>query len=176
MEDFYDSKLIKSKLTKKKKINSRSKGNAFERKVCALLNDRFNTKEFARTPGSGAFATTHKLPDHLKIYGDLITPKNFRFVIECKKGYNKINLNSIFNHSSDLWDFIKKAERDSEACGKPLIIIFQQDRQDILVISKKETFPQEKSFTEPIKNIEFDNYIINLLEDIIKYDDCFFLF
>ena len=77
---------------KKKRKNSRTKGNSFERKVSHILNTHFNTTEFMRSPGSGAFSTTHKLPDHLKFSGDLITPKNFRFIIECKKGYNKENL------------------------------------------------------------------------------------
>jgi Holliday junction resolvase len=74
MKDNYDiSKLNK----KKKKVNSRAKGSTFERQIAKILNERFNTSEFSRTPGSGAFATTHSLPDHLKIYGDLITPQNF---------------------------------------------------------------------------------------------------
>ena len=71
----------------KKRINSRRKGNAFERKISTLLNERFETNEFCRSPGSGAFATTHKLPQHIKVHGDLITPEKFKFVIECKSGY-----------------------------------------------------------------------------------------
>ena len=55
MEDNYDI----SKLKKKKKVNSRTKGATFERQIAAMLNKRFDTKEFSRTPGSGAFATTH---------------------------------------------------------------------------------------------------------------------
>ena len=60
MEDNYDF----SKLKKKKKVNSRAKGSTFERQIAKLLNNRFNTTEFSRTPGSGAFATTHSLPDY----------------------------------------------------------------------------------------------------------------
>ena len=99
MEDNYDI----SKLKKKKKVNSRTKGASFERQIATMLNKRFNTKEFSRTPGSGAFATTHNLPEHLKLHGDLITPKNFRYCIECKKGYNKENLYSLDNYRSDFW-------------------------------------------------------------------------
>ena len=86
MKDSYDMKKLRKK---KKRINSRSKGNSYEREVCKLLNERFETNEFSRTPGSGAFATTHNLPEHLKIYGDVITPIKFKYCIECKKGYNK---------------------------------------------------------------------------------------
>ena len=75
MQDNYDISALK----KKKKVNSRAKGSAFERTIAKQLNEKFETSEFSRTPGSGAFATTHSLPDHLKLYGDLITPQNFRF-------------------------------------------------------------------------------------------------
>jgi Holliday junction resolvase len=98
MEDNFDI----SGLKKKKKVNSRTKGSTFERQIAKKLNERFNTTEFMRSPGSGAFASTHTLPEHLKIHGDLITPKNFKFCIECKKGYNKENLYSLYNNSSDL--------------------------------------------------------------------------
>ena len=65
-----DDILSHGEFGKKKRINSRRKGNAFERKMASQLNERFGTKEFARTPGSGAYATTHQnLPEHLKILG-----------------------------------------------------------------------------------------------------------
>ena len=73
------------KLKKKKRVNSKAKGGAFERQIAKLLNEQFKTKEFNRTPGSGAFATTHDLPEHITVAGDLITPLNFKFCIECKR-------------------------------------------------------------------------------------------
>ena len=96
MKDDYNIKNLRKKKTR---INSRTKGNAFERQVAKLLNQRFDTTEFARSPGSGAFASTHSLPEYLKIYGDLITPIKFRYCIECKKGYNKIQLNNLLDYS-----------------------------------------------------------------------------
>jgi hypothetical protein len=130
MKDNYDI----SSLKKKKKVNSRAKGSTFERQIAKVLNDRFKTTEFSRTPGSGAFATTHSLPDHLKIYGDLITPQNFRYCIECKKGYNSQNLYSLYNYSSEFWGFIEQCEKDSEKCQKIPMVIFKQDRQPTLAI------------------------------------------
>ena len=172
LKDSYDLNLIKAKLTKKKKVNSRTKGNTFERKVCSLLNDRFKTTDFVRTPGSGAFATTHSLPDHLKLWGDLITPKNFKFIIECKKGYNKENINSLFNKSSEVWNFIEKTERGSNASGKYFIIIFQQDRQPILTITRKMILP---TLSNTVKFGQLEEYEINLLEEILKLPDTIFL-
>lgn len=131
MEDNFDL----SKLTKKKRVNSKQKGSTFERSICKQLNERFNTKEFSRTPGSGAFATTHhNLPEHLKIYGDLITPVNFNFCIECKKGYNNISLYSIFDYSSALWEFVEQSRKDAVKCGRIPMVVLKQDRKPTLAI------------------------------------------
>ena len=129
MEDNYDLKKLRQKPKRK---NSRAKGHGFERDVAKLLNDRFDTTEFSRTPGSGAFATTHTLPAHLKIYGDLITPYKFKYCIECKKGYNNINLYSLYNNSSEVWDFLRQTEKDSKKCGRIPMMILKQDRKPIL--------------------------------------------
>jgi len=129
MEDNYDLKNLR---TKPKRKNSRAKGHTFERDIAKMLNNRFNTTEFSRTPGSGAFATTHTLPAHLKIYGDLITPYKFKYCIECKKGYNNINLYSLYNNSSDVWDFLRQCEKDSEKCQRIPMMILKQDRKPIL--------------------------------------------
>ena len=110
MKDDFDV----SPLRKKKKVNSRAKGNRFENKIAKTLNDRFNTKEFCRTPGSGAFATTHTLPEYLKVYGDLITPEKFKFIIECKKGYNEEQVSDLLNPKSKISKMIAKANRYSK--------------------------------------------------------------
>jgi len=163
MDDNYDLNELRKKPKRK---NSRTKGNTFERQIAKLLNNRFKTSEFSRSPGSGAFATTHTLPDHLKIYGDLITPQKFKFCIECKKGYNNQNLYSLYNHSSEIWKFIAQSEKDSGKCGLIPMVIFKQDRQPILAI-----IPQTVAVTEDIKYIEIHNhkhYRVYLFEEFIK--------
>ena len=162
MEDNYDI----SSLKKKKKVNSRAKGSTFERQIANTLNERFNTAEFSRSPGSGAFATTHTLPDYLKIYGDLITPENFKYCIECKKGYNKENLYSLYNYSSHFWKFIDQCEKDSEKCQKIPMVIFKQDRQPTIAV-----VPAHTPFEESLKYIEIHKnktYRIYLFEEILK--------
>lgn len=117
-------------LTKKKRINSRTKGNSFERKIADILNKHYDTTDFMRTPGSGAFATTHKLPKHLQVEGDLITPKDYPWLIECKKGY-KFTISDLMNTKSKFWEIIDKVNNQSIAIDKKPILIFQQNRQDI---------------------------------------------
>jgi len=168
MEDNYKINNLRSKPKRK---NSRTKGNTFERQVAKLLNNRFGTTQFSRSPGSGAFASTHSLPDHLKIYGDLITPEKFRFCIECKKGYNHINLYSLYNYSSDFWKFVEQCEKDSKKCNKLPMIVFKQDRQPILTIVYKDIFTNIDKYIEIHKENPYRVYRVYLFEDIIKSCD-----
>jgi len=165
MEDNYDFSMLK----KKKKVNSRAKGSTFERQIAKLFNNRFNTTEFSRTPGSGAFATTHTLPDYLKIYGDLITPIKFKYCIECKKGYNKENLYSLYNHSSDTWNFIEQCQKDSDKCDKIPMVIFKQDRHPTLAIVPSNIPYQATNFIEIYK--ESKVYRVYLFDDLLKEAD-----
>lgn len=165
MKDDYDI----SPLKKKKKVNSRAKGSSFERQIAKLLNDRLGTTEFSRTPGSGAFATTHSLPDHLKIYGDLITPQNFRYCIECKKGYNNQNLYSLFNKSSEFWKFIEQCQKDSDKCDKLPMVIFKQDRQPTLLIIPHHVELGQIQYYIQIENIDTQSkYRVYLFEEVLK--------
>ena len=163
MEDNYDFSKLKKE---KKRINSRTKGQTFERQVAKLLNESFNTTEFSRSPGSGAFASTHHLPEHLKLYGDLITPKNFKYCIECKKGYNKEDIYSLLDYRSNFYKFIGQCEKDSQSCGKIPLLIYKQDRKPTLAVTVANIFP------EIYKNIiikkDDKEYRIYYLDEILK--------
>jgi len=174
MKDIANISKIKG-TRKRKKVNSRNKGNAFERKVCSLLNHRFNTEDFCRSPGSGAFASTHKLPEHLKIYGDLITPENFKFTIECKKGYNKENLCSFFKPKSEIRKFIKQSEKDAKYSKREPMIILQQDRNTIIVITRKSSYQWDVCEETVIETkLEYKDYIICPLDELLKVGNEFF--
>ena len=156
MKDVFD--LTPLKKTRKKKVNSRAKGNRFENKVAKMLNERFETDEFCRSPGSGAFATTHKLPKHLQLYGDLITPEKFRFVIECKKGYNSEGISELLNPKSNTLSMIAQASRDSVRANKKFLLIVGQDRKDPIVFTNdKPTLVYQT--TSPF--LLFEGYVEN---------------
>ena len=151
---------------KKRKVNSRRKGSNFERGIAKKLNGRFNTEEFMRSPGSGAFATTHKLPQHIKVHGDLITPQNFAFVIECKNGY-KLELDDPFRRKSDFWSFIKQAERDSQASGKDMMVIYKKNaRMELVIVDKPYPINDEMVVNK--------KYYIYNLKDFLALDDVYF--
>ena len=159
------------KLKKKKRVNSKAKGGAFERQIAKMLNEQFETKEFNRTPGSGAFATTHELPEHITVAGDLITPLNFKFCIECKKGYNDQTIFSLLDYNSKIWQFIEQCEKDAKKMNKVPMIIYKQDRKDILVITYKDMFttmiPSITIFKDDVERLTNINYSIYKLKDII---------
>jgi len=115
------------------------------------------------------FATTHSLPDHLKIYGDLITPQNFKYCIECKKGYNNINLYSLYNDSSDFWKFINQCQKDADKCGRKPLVIFKQDRQPTLAILPYNVVPTSKYYTLTLSDKEgMYKYTIYLFDELLK--------
>ena len=161
-----------TKLKKKKRVNSKAKGGAFERKIANLLNEQFETKEFNRTPGSGAFATTHQLPDHITVAGDLITPKKFKFCIECKKGYNDQTIYSLLDYNSKIWQFIEQSEKDAKKLNKMPMIIYKQDRKDTLVITYKDMFttliPSITIFKDNKETLISNTYSIYKLKYILN--------
>jgi len=141
MEDNYNlSELIKPKSKRK---NSKNKGHRFENDIAKMLNEKFNSKEFSRTPGSGAYATSHNLPEHLTIYGDLITPKKFKFCIECKRGYSDMKFDALIDCNADIWKFIEQAEKDAKKADKDFLLIWKPDRRAATAFfpARKEYIP-----------------------------------
>ena len=167
MSENYESLLGFGDFSKKKRVNSKRKGSNFERKIAKMLNERLDTKEFSRTPGSGAFATTHKgLPDHMKIQGDLITPSGFPFVIECKNGYD-VQLDDLFKRKSDFFSFIKQAQSDAKAAGKEWMVIYQKTRRMALVIV-------EEPYNVKPELVLNESYFIYPLEKFLQLPDDIF--
>jgi hypothetical protein len=156
------------KLKKKKRVNSRTKGNAFERKVASILNEYHETSDFCRTPGSGAFATTHKLPKHLQVKGDLITPTNYPFVIECKKGY-KFSISDCLNLKSDFREIINKIEKEAKDSNKLPLLIFQQDRQSVYCLTTLNNYSIKIDLSTVDSYLLLDNkYLVIPLSYLLK--------
>ena len=168
MKDDYDLTILK----KKKKVNSRAKGNRFENKISKLLNERFNTNEFCRTPGSGAFATTHTLPEYLKVYGDLITPEKFKYIIECKKGYNEEQVSDLFNTKSNICKMIDQAHRDSKKSSRDFLLIIGQDRREPIAITNAPSLPVKGSYLKGVVN-DVDVTVFRL-KDLLDISDTYF--
>tara|TARA_R110000851_G_scaffold18946_5_gene58940 strand:- start:2411 stop:2947 length:537 start_codon:yes stop_codon:yes gene_type:complete len=172
MEDNLNLDALTSQFTKgKKRINSRRKGAAFERKIAKTLNTKFDSKEFSRSPGSGAFATTHNLPTHLQLHGDILTPLKFKFVIECKSGYDQVDIFDLFDDGKDFDKFIKQAKRDGKKANKPFMLIYKKTRSRKTIVATslgyfKNDICHLKSIDVPSKGVT-----LYLLEDILYLDN-----
>lgn len=165
---------ILASLKPKKRKNSRAKGNAFENKIAKQLNERFNTTDFSRTPGSGAFATTHKLPKHLQLHGDLITPQGFAFIVECKKGYNNLGFDSLLNEKSKLWEWLDTLDRDTAAAEKPGFLLMAQDRRATMVITYRNKKLEETITKHILIKNKHREYIMLTLEEFLSMPDSWF--
>lgn len=161
-------KLMNPNRTRK---NSKKKGSNYESKLCKLLNARFKTEEFSKTPGSGAYATTHNLPEYLKIYGDIITPKNFRFIFDSKKGYNHIGFTEVLDLKSDLHKMLEKCSLDATKAKKSFILVVCQDRRKAIAIVPERIL--DRSVTH-LQTFSFDGYTGLLLSDLLSLPDSFF--
>jgi len=172
MEDSYNFEKLRKKPKRK---NSKAKGSAFERKVAKILNEHFETTDFQRSPGSGAYATTHNLPDHLKIHGDLITPQNFIYSIECKKGYNNLDIYSLLDPKSKIYEFIKQAEKDANQAKKEAIVLMAQDRRDIIALIKQDSHISNQLNLNKKRIIHIlNNYILVSFKDVLSIDSSLF--
>jgi Holliday junction resolvase len=116
---------------KRKGIKGGEKGKRCERLLCKILTDRFG-QAFNRSVGSGnRWSQVSLSQQEQKIFsGDLVSPENFRFVIESKGGYSDIDFNSVFvKGNSEIDGFISQAEDESSRCGRKPLIVWKRNRQ-----------------------------------------------
>jgi len=141
-DELDDSYHIEKFKKKTKKVNGNKKGKRVEREIVGILNDRFQylNETFSRSVGSGnRWGQVKNMPAHAKetLTGDICCPKGFRFVIESKGGYNKIDLNSMFESgNTELDSFLQQAEDDSKRSGKLPMLVWKRDRRPWLAFVK----------------------------------------
>ena len=145
MNDFNDDLQVEDILehhTKKKRVNGKSKGNRTELHLCKMLTKHFGD-EFSRALGSGARTSqVAYLPEHAKktLTGDICVPENFKWVIECKGGYeDDMHLENILNGDeglSRLDEFIEQVSKDAEYCGRKPIILWKRNRKPWIAMIK----------------------------------------
>ena len=117
---------------------SKDKGSRFEYAIRDLLNRVYNSKEFARTPGSGSimgrtnFAKREGLSEAAKdtLSADLICPSWFPYSIEAKNYADKPTYPTII-HSSDstLDGWLGEALFDAKNFGKIPLLFFNTTRK-----------------------------------------------
>jgi len=159
-------------------MNSKNKGNTFERKIANLLSKTFEhvlneDKGFRRNSDSGSYfggsnsqrTTTHNLD--YAVFGDIICPKNFRYTVECKHYKSSPSFQSILNGDVTQWNkWIKQSELDAKSSGKsPFIIVKYNNVSDFVMMKEKQSI--QESFT-------YNNFFIYKLDEVLKLDPSVF--
>jgi hypothetical protein len=157
---------------------SKNKGKRFETEVSKLLNKMFDTTEFARTPGSGAWSggknalkrqgVANYAVETLR--GDLITPEDFPFTVECKHYKDRPSFDKILSgNESTLDKWLSEAEYDASNSNKYPLLIFKKTHVGMFAVIPINSLP--KNFLElNLSFIKYNDYIIiqaNHLKELI---------
>jgi len=130
------------------KVNGKSKGNTFERKIANLLSDRFAIflgieKGFRRNADSGSYfggANKFRMEQHdldNACFGDLMCPKNFKYVIECKHYKSAPPFQSIIAKEIPQWNkWIEQSTQDATNSNKLSLIIIKYNNVSEFVLIK----------------------------------------
>lgn len=141
--------------------NSKKKGNRGENQLVHILEEVFGEGQFKRTPSSGAYTGgknrdgAENLPWEAKITlaSDIITPANFRFVIE-HKFYAEANFWDLFSDKSKWNEWLEQVEGDAGFVSKvPLVIVKYNQHKRIALVPY--------------------GYLTEYLEDHLDIDDLF---
>lgn len=117
---------------------SKAKGSRFEYTIRDLLNKTYDTKEFARTPGSGSimgrsnFAKREGMSDAAKdtLSADLICPSWFPYSIEAKNYADKPTYPTIiYSYDTTLDGWLGETLFDAINFGKVPMLFFNTTRK-----------------------------------------------
>lgn len=170
-------------MNKVKKINSKVKGNSFERTVAKKLTEEFKEytdDKFNRTPASGMYMGGNNAAKNINLSlgakrsltGDIIVPDKFRYFIEAKN-YSTIDIYNLLTKSNEKQQLYKWIDEclDAENSGYDgWIIIAKQNRKDILIIASQKIFNDIEVFN--LKRGAFITYK-NEQYKIVSYKDFF---
>lgn len=137
---------------RKKKINSKKKGNRVELALTKILSQYFG-KPFSRSVGSGnRWGQVSDLPSHAKstLTGDICPPEGFKWVIESKGGYEDvIDLNAVVvgMDCAMLDSFIKQSTHDHEQSGRLPIILWKQARRPWMACIREVDLKEPNKYT-----------------------------
>lgn len=164
------------------KINSKSKGNRFERTICKVFQD-WTGYEFSRTPQSGGLRW--KKADNISSDVICTDPKHsrrFRFSIECKS-YQELNFESILlnRKACKILKFWNQATSDSKRAGKlPLLIMkyngmpkneafLAVDPFVSSIIMKASTKPLETTMIINTKSVKLTIFMLSEVTKLVDY-------
>ena len=147
--------------TEKKRVNGKNKGNRTELNLCKLLTKQFGD-EFSKAPGSGARTSqVAYLPEHAKktLTGDICVPEGFRWVIECKGGYeDDVNFTNVLDKEAGIPrvnEWIEQTLKDSGYCGRLPIIFWKRNRKPWLSMLRTKDLEYKSTPSQCISRFEY---------------------
>lgn len=155
---------------------SSDKGKRVERELCAILTKRFG-QQFSRTIGSGnRWGSVSQLPKHAQetFSGDIVCPTNFLYVIECKGGYDDIDVcQAICEGNAQLDAFFKQAVDEGVRTRRMPLLAWKRTRRPWLAfIRDQDSNPADVPLGSYIAYGRWRGYA---LQSVLKLPDkCFF--
>lgn len=122
------------------RINSKQKGNTFERKIANMLS-KWSGEDFHRTPMSGAL----HWKDDTRVVSDIVSPqvlmdKGWNVSIECKKVEYDWEFSKIIEGTSTFWKHWEQAEGDAKASNQVPLLVFNKNRRNTYCAMWLSTF------------------------------------
>lgn len=159
--------------SKPKRKKSGDKGKRMERQLVAVLTERFGPG-FSRTIGSGnRIPQVSYLPKHAQdtFTGDLVCPEGFRWVFECKGGYDDVDLHSAITSGNAVIDsFLRQSKLEGERCNRNPILCWKKTRKPWLAFVLRHQLPMLE-----FRNIlRYGDWAAVPLDDLLKAPDDYF--
>lgn len=171
-DDFVCDDLLAKK--KRKKVDGKKKGNRMELELRKVFTKRFG-EGFSRSVGSGnRWGQEVHLPKHARevFSGDLVVPQGFKFVLECKGGYDGIDMSSIFvRGNSELDSFLDQVTADSKRCHRKPMLCWKKTRKPWLAFVLTEDLAGHSFKYE----LHYGKWTGVALDYLLKLEDSFFL-
>ena len=162
----------------KEKVNGKDKGNRTELNLCKLLSEHFNDT-FTRSVGSGNRGWQVQLSDQAKqvFSGDICVPETFKWVLECKGGYEKdINLNVLDGGgNSRIDEFIVQVTHDAGECKRLPMICWKRNRKPWLIMLRQEDLGSVNIDKFPYR-LYYRNWVMITLEEFLQKTEKSFWF
>ncbi len=156
----------------KKKRNSGRIGKVGERELAKILTERFpKHTAFTRSIGSGNRWAQVSLSkqSHEMMGGDLVCPNNFNFTLECKFGYDEIDLYQAIAEGNSLLDsFLTQAKESADRADKIPLVFWRKKRKPWM------SFFPTTSVTLPERFVSYKGWTGISMENLLKFPDEFF--
>lgn len=155
-------------------VQSKQKGNTFERKISNILSERFQEytgkeKSFIRNIDSGSYygaSNQSRIDTHseeLHKFGDILAPDAFKWSIECKAYKTAPSVDSILKQKYALFDeWIEQAEQDAINDHKEPLLVIKFNHTEIFVMIKQGC--------TSIYRFKYKDYYAYTLDDFLGYD------